>query len=288
MSTKIFRRSLNRHSFHSSFKMPPDMISDYSRPSLRFALCYVPGHHSPYEAAQFAGHGSHGDIVRLVEFQGHMVELPPQTLIGLVGIGDDFRRIPILPRFQLLRFVSHLSSIVALRGLDEQSPQMGISCLGDSQPVLAIAAGMFPRNKPEESRVLLGLLEAVEIARLHEKGQCRMRADADHAREAVHFLGVALALASSAMRLSNRSTLSVSCEKVARYSSRTSRRRPSSFSSLSHFMCFCVQLFLPSENLKPWRVQNTRICCFTFFSAVLWASRMRTYSLMSESSFVGI
>jgi len=74
-------------------------------------LSYVEmvSHHPPYEAGQLPRNRRDRHVV-LLSLPGHAVELSPQSLVGAIRVGNDFRIVPFLPCLQCFRFITDAPS----------------------------------------------------------------------------------------------------------------------------------------------------------------------------------
>ena len=81
--------------------------------------CYITGYHTPHEAGEFSGNSSFCHIGFFIAFENHSVVLPPQTFVGLIGIGNDFWCVSCLSGLKRFGFESDLSATVALCCFDQ-------------------------------------------------------------------------------------------------------------------------------------------------------------------------
>ena len=150
--------------------------------------CHVAGYYAPHEAGKFPGDSCFSNIGPLVIFKNHTIVLPPQPLVRFIGIGDDFRIVTILSGLERLGLESNLSSTITLGCFYQQTADMTVSGLSNSQAVLVATTGILARGKSDLGCKVLGRSKSFEIADLCKHSQSCHSLDTDEAGQLMNIL----------------------------------------------------------------------------------------------------
>lgn len=116
-------------------------------------------------------------------------ELVHQTELRLLSDGDDLGRLPLTVAFEDEGSAGVVTVVPG--SLDEETPYMTVTGLGDGTPVLPGAGGVLRRHQPEVGHEGAWGSEAADIADFHQKGKSSEGLDASETAESFDCLSVA-------------------------------------------------------------------------------------------------
>ena len=134
-------------------------------------------HDSPKKAYELAGRSDDSELRWFPSV--HAVEELEETVLSLPGMSNDVRRLAQLAFLELGGYGRPVSILPS--GLDEDVATAAVTGLGDVTLTNAIPAGVFGRDKSEESHELRGSLKAPPVADLGDEGHGGESTDAPEA-----------------------------------------------------------------------------------------------------------
>ena len=148
----------------------------------------ITGYHTPHEAGKFSGNCGFCYIGIPIVIKNHLVVLSTHTLIGFVGICDDFRWIPDLPGLESFGFESDLSPTIALCGFNQQGTDVAVTSLGNTKTILISATRILTGGESDVGSKMLRRRKTLEVADFCKDCQCGYCFNADETGQLLHIL----------------------------------------------------------------------------------------------------